>query len=321
MKKLDVVTFGETMVLFQSNEYLPIEYIHQFQKQIGGAESNVAIGLSRLGHSVGWFSKLGQDPFGRYIQKFVRGEGVDTSSCLFTDEAPTGVFFKEKRSAEDVNVFYYRKNSAASLLSPEDLNEEYIASAKILHLTGITPALSKTAKESVFAAINIAKKHGLTVVFDPNLRLKLWSKEEAQQTFKEIAKLSDVILPGLDEGEFITGKTTPEEIATDLIDAAEKTVIIKLGSEGAYYQTLHESGYVAGFPVKQVVDPVGAGDGFAAGIISGLLRNESLPDTVKRANAIGAIVVGVHGDVEGLPTNEEVTRYVSNDKNKRDVNR
>jgi 2-dehydro-3-deoxygluconokinase len=321
MKKLDVVTFGETMVLFQSNEYLPIEYIHQFQKQIGGAESNVAIGLSRLGHSVGWFSKLGQDPFGRFIQKFVRGEGVDTSSCLFTDEAPTGVFFKEKRSAENINVFYYRKNSAASLLTPEDLNEEYMASAKILHISGITPALSQSAMDTVFEAIRMAKKRGLTVVFDPNLRLKLWGKEEARQTFKEIAQLSDVILPGLDEGEFITGKTTPEEIATELIGSEDRMVVIKLGSEGAYYQTQQENGYVAGFEVKQVVDPVGAGDGFAAGIISGLLRNESLHDTVKRANAIGAIVVGVHGDVEGLPTNEEVTSYMSNDKNKRDVNR
>lgn len=321
MKNLDVVTFGETMVLFQANEYLPIEYIHQFQKQIGGAESNVAIGLSRLGHSVGWFSKLGKDPFGRYIQKFVRGEGVDTSSCLFTEEAPTGVFFKEKRSPEDINVFYYRKNSAASLLSPEDLNEEYISSAKILHITGITPALSQVSKDSVFAAIHIARKHGLTIVFDPNLRLKLWSKEEARKTFREIAKLSDVILPGLDEGEFMTGKTSPEEIATDLMGSEDKTVIIKLGSKGAYYQTNLENGYVAGFPVKQVVDPVGAGDGFAAGIISGLLRNDSLVDTVKRANAIGAIVVGVHGDVEGLPSDEEVTRFISSDTNKRDVNR
>jgi 2-dehydro-3-deoxygluconokinase len=321
MKKLDVVTFGETMVLFQANEYLPIEYIHQFQKQIGGAESNVAIGLSRLGHTVGWFSKLGQDPFGRYIQKFIRGEGVDTSSCLYTKEAPTGVFFKEKRSAEDINVFYYRKNSAASFLAPEDLNEDYIASAKILHITGITPALSDTAKESVFAAIKIAKKHGLTIVFDPNLRLKLWSKEAAQETCREIAQFSDVILPGFDEGELITGKTTPEEIASELIGSQDKVVIIKLGSRGAYYQTSQKSGYVAGFPVKQVVDPVGAGDGFAAGIISGLLRNDSLEETVKRANAIGAIVVGVHGDVEGLPTNEEITGYLSNDSNKRDVNR
>lgn len=321
MKNLDVVTFGETMVLFQANEYLPLEYIYQFQKQIGGAESNVAIGLSRLGHSVGWFSKFGEDPFGRYIQRFVRGEGVDTSSCLFTDQAPTGIFFKEKRSAEDVNVFYYRKNSAASLLAPEDLNEEYIAGAKILHLTGITPALSQTAKETVFAAIDIAKKHGLTVVFDPNLRLKLWSKEDAQVTVKQIALLSDVILPGLDEGEFMTGKSNPEEIAAELMGSEDKTVIIKLGSNGAYYQTSKESGYVAGFPVKQVIDPVGAGDGFAAGIISGLLRNTSLAETVKRANAIGAIVVGVHGDVEGLPTNDEVTRYISSDINKRDVNR
>ncbi|MGY4111904.1 sugar kinase [Aeribacillus sp. SP014] len=319
MKELDVVTFGETMVLFTSELMLPLEYNDRFYKQIGGAESNVAIGLRRLGHSVGWFSKLGNDPFGRYIHKFIRGEGVDTSRCIYTDEAPTGIFFKEKYSATNLKVYYYRKNSAASLLSPDDLDEDYIASAKILHLTGITPALSPTCRETVFKAIEIAKKNEVKIVFDPNIRLKLWDKEKAKSVLLEIAKEAEIILPGLDEGEILSGRKTPEEIADFF--GKEKTVIIKIGKKGAYYQSKNESGYVEGFPVSQIVDPVGAGDGFAAGVISGILRNESIYSAVKRGNAVGAMAVGMSGDVEGLPRSEELEEFIKGVISLQDVKR
>jgi 2-dehydro-3-deoxygluconokinase len=321
LENLDVVTFGETMVLFSPEQFLPLEYNHKFMKQIGGAESNVAIGLQRLGHSVGWFSKLGDDPFGRYIHKFVRGEGVDTSRCLYTDEAPTGLFFKEKKSPTNIKVYYYRKNSAASLITKDEIDEEYIASAKILHVTGITPALSSSSQEAVFYAMDIAKKHGVKIVFDPNIRLKLWSEEEARPVLAEMAKLADVILPGLDEGELITGKTTPEEIAEALSFDGGKTVIVKLGDRGAYYHTANEKGYVDGFHVSQIVDPVGAGDGFAAGVISGILRNDPISAAVRRGNAVGAIVVGVNGDVEGLPSREEVEQMIRGEKEAQDVKR
>jgi sugar/nucleoside kinase (ribokinase family) len=321
MNSIDVFTFGETMVLFQADQMLPLEYVHHFPKLIGGAESNVAIGLTRLGHTVGWFSKLGNDPFGRYIHKYIRGEGVDTSSCLFTDQAQTGIFFKEKRSPEDVNVYYYRKNSAASLIEPSDLVEEYIKQAKILHITGITPALSESCYQAVLEAIMMAKKHQITIVFDPNLRLKLWTQERAKEVLNELAAHADVILPGLDEGQFMTGMTKVDDVAEALMVGQDKTIIMKLGSKGAYFKTKDESGYVEGFPVGQVVDPVGAGDGFAAGIISGLLKQEKLPDIVRKANAIGAIVVGVSGDVEGLPTLHEVEAFMSPKTSSRDVKR
>jgi 2-dehydro-3-deoxygluconokinase len=308
VKELDVVTFGETMVLFTPELTLPLEYSDRFYKQIGGAESNVAIGLRRLGHSAGWFSKLGNDPFGRYIHKFIRGEGVDTSRCMYTDEAPTGIFFKEKYSPTNVKVYYYRKNSAASLLSPNDLDEDYIARAKFIHLTGITPALSPSCRETVFKAIEIAKKHEVKIVFDPNIRLKLWNMEKARSVLLEIAKEADIILPGLDEGEILSGRKTPEEIADFF--GKEKIVIIKMGEKGAYYRSGNESGYVKGFPVSQIVDPVGAGDGFAAGVISGILRNEPIFSAVKRGNAVGAMVVGVSGDVEGLPSSEELEEFM-----------
>jgi sugar/nucleoside kinase (ribokinase family) len=321
MNQLDVFTFGETMVLFQADQMLPLEYVHQFPKRIGGAESNVAIGLSRLGHTVGWFSKLGDDPFGRYIHKYIRGEGVDTSSCLFTDKAPTGLIFKEQLSPEDMNVYYYRKGSAASLMEPNDLNEANIAQAKVLHISGITPALSDSCYQTVMKAIKIAKMNKTMIVFDPNLRLKLWSAEQAKKVFNEIAAQADVILPGLDEGQLMTGKIEIEDVAEALMGDGDKTIIIKLGSKGAYLHPKDEKVYVEGFPVQQVVDPVGAGDGFAAGIISGILRKEDLQLVVKRANAIGAMVVGMSGDVEGLPTFESVERFMRPSTVARDVTR
>ncbi|MGO4889199.1 sugar kinase [Anaerobacillus sp. MEB173] len=319
--KLDVVTLGETMVLFQAEQMLPLEYINQFPKRIGGAESNVAIGLARLGHSVGWFSKLGDDPFGRFIYKTIRGEGVDTSTCLFTGDAPTGLLFKEQLSPEDVNVYYYRKGSSASLMEPIDLNEEYIANASILHITGITPALSETCYETVMKAIDIAKKNDRMIVFDPNIRYKLWKEERAKAVLTEIATQADVILPGLDEAQFITGESEVEEVAHALMGDDNKTIIVKLGSKGAYFHTKDEQGYVEGFPVRQVIDPVGAGDGFAAGIISGILRKEPLHQVVKRANAIGAMVVGTSGDVEGLPTFQAVEQFMNPGDGPRDVKR
>lgn len=321
MSHSEVFTFGETMVLFQPEMMMPLEYIHQFPMRIGGAESNVAIGLTRLGHTVSWFSKLGDDPFGQFILKSIRGEGVNTASCIFTDEAPTGIFFKEQLSPENMNVYYYRKNSAASLMKPEDLDGQAIAKAKILHITGITPALSETSYQTIKKAIEIAKDNHTLVVFDPNLRLKLWTKEAAKKVLNEIADSADVILPGLDEGQLMTGESGVEAVAAALLQNKNKIIILKLGSQGAYLHTKDEKTYIAGFPVNQIVDPVGAGDGFAAGIISGLLRSKPLPETVRQANAIGSMVVRVKGDIEGLPTLRDLENFMANAENKQDVNR
>ncbi|MDQ0338270.1 2-dehydro-3-deoxygluconokinase [Caldalkalibacillus uzonensis] len=316
---LDVATFGETMVLFSSDRLVPLEYTHQFYKQIGGAESNVAIGLARLGHQVGWFSKLGNDPFGRYIEKFIRGEGVDTSRCIYTDQAPTAVFFKEKLTPKNINVYYYRKGSAASLLRADELDETYIGSAKMLHLSGITPALSQSAKEAVYKAIEVAKAKGVKIVFDPNIRLKLWSIEEAKPVLLDLIRQADIVLPGVEEGQLITGETQPEKIVDALRAHEQQTFVVKLGAKGAYYTNSQEKGYVPGFTVEEVVDPVGAGDGFAAGVMSGLLRGWTIQEAVRLGNAIGAIVVGVSGDVEGLPYWAEVQQKLEDNGTRQDV--
>jgi len=303
---LDVITFGETMVLFTPDTTGPLRFVDRFSKTIGGAESNFAIGLARLGHQVSWFSRLGNDEFGVYVRNLIRGEGVDTSSVIFDDLHPTAVFFKERKAFQESSVYYYRSHSAASFLSPDDIDEKWIGQAKVLHITGITPALSETCRAAVFKAVDSARKLGVTVVFDPNIRLKLWSRQAAREVLLEVAKRVDIVLPGLDEGTLLTGEDTPEGVAQHFLAHGVKGVVVKLGERGAYYATGDERAYVAGQRVDRIVDPLGAGDAFAAGFVSGLLRGWSYHAAITFANRVAAYALTVVGDFEGLPTWSEV---------------
>lgn len=298
------------MVLFNPESSGSLRYVNNFNKSIGGAESNVAIALARLGHEVGWFSKLGNDEFGKYIKTTIRGEGVDVSRIIFDAQKSTGILFKERSINSNPNVYYYRKDSAASNLSKQDLDASYIKSAKILHITGITPALSKQCRETVFKAIEIAKENNVLVSFDPNIRLKLWTKEEAVPVLLEIAKKVDIIFPGLDEGQLILGLSKPEEIAERFISMGCSLVVVKLGKDGCYLANKEEKHYVKGSVVEKPVDTVGAGDGFAAGFLSGILRKLELTQCGQYANAVGAMAVMVKGDMEGYPDFEQLMQYI-----------
>ncbi|ARK29550.1 sugar kinase [Halalkalibacter krulwichiae] len=317
---MDVVTIGESMAVFSPESTPLMRYAATYSRKFGGAESNVAIGLTRLGHQVGWISKVGNDELGKGLLSFIRGEGVNVDQVKVDASAPTGLYFKEVRSASNVRVEYYRKGSAASQLTPNDLNEDYIAGAQFLHITGITPALSESCYETIMHSISIAKENGVKVVFDPNLRKKLWSEERARQVLLEIAAKSDVVLPGVAEGEFMFGEQDPEKLGELFLNYGASLVIIKVGAKGAYYFTKEEQQLVPGFPVDQVIDPVGAGDGFAAGVISGLLDQLSLYEVVERANAVGALATQIPGDFEGLPTREEIDQFL-NATDVEDINR
>ncbi len=303
---MDVVTFGETMVLFAAVESGPLRFANTYTRHAAGTESNFAIGLSRLGHRVGWFSRVGEDEFGQYIVNFVRGEGVDTSRVVIDPDAPTGVLFKEKRDLGPRKIVYYRRGSAASRLSPADLDADYIGSARYLHLTGITPALSASARESVFAAARLARERGVTVSFDPNLRLRLWTRDEARETMRALLPLCDVVLPGLDEAELLTGEADADRAADAIRALGPGAVVVKLGAQGALAVTSKERVRAPGVKLDRIVDPVGAGDGFAAGFISGQLRGLPLDECLRIANLVAAFATTVVGDVEGLPTWREV---------------
>lgn len=309
---MDVITIGETMVLFTPDKPGPIRHANLFTMKFGGAESNVAIGLSRLGHKAGWISRVSDDEFGRAVLSFIRGEGVDVSTVSIDKDHPTGVYFKELRRLNDVRVHYYRKGSAASHLTPDDIDESYISKAKYIHLTGITPALSDSSMQTMERVIEIAKNHHVKVVFDPNYRKKLWDSHLARKTLLRFVSQADIVLPGILEGEFLFGKSQPEEIAKEFLSMGPSLVVLKLGSKGAWYFTKESNKLVPGFQVEQVVDPVGAGDGFAAGFLSGVIRELSIEDAVKIGNAVGALVTMTNGDVEGLPDYKEIESFMGN---------
>jgi 2-dehydro-3-deoxygluconokinase len=307
---MDVITLGETMILLTPKSIGPLDTVYEFHKGLAGAESNVAIGLSRLGHQVAWISKLGSDSFGRFIYKTLRGEGIDVSHVIFDETRPTGVFFKEFMGDGRTNTLYYRKDSAASSLEPQDIPLSKYSDAKYLLITGITPALSEGNRNTVFQVIEQAHTLGIQVVFDPNIRHKLWPISESQPVLQRIASLSDIVLPGLQEGAILTGEETVEGIADAFIQNGANTVVIKLGPKGAYYQTPSEKGNVPAFPVR-VINEVGAGDAFTAGFLSGMLDRLPLHDAVRRACALGALAVTGIGDYECLPSRSDLEDFIS----------
>lgn len=304
---LDVITMGETMVAMTAENTGSIKYADHFSKHIAGAESNFAIGITRLGFKAGWISKVGNDPLGDFVEFSVRGEGVDVSELKRDSERPTGLMIKEILSKDRARVFYYRKDSAASAISTSDINEDYLKQAKYIHLSGITPALSSSAREAFFRVLEIAAKYKMKISFDPNIRQKLWQdKEEMKKVLLEIIKKTDIILPGIEEAEILLGIKEPEKAAKKFQQLMGGTVVMKLGEDGALYYDGENMKRVSAYPVEEVVDPIGAGDAFAAGLIAGFLRGMDLREAVKLANLVGAYCVRVRGDIEGLPSWQEV---------------
>lgn len=308
----DVVTFGEAMAMFIADYPGELYRVERFTRAMAGAETNVSVGLARLGLAMRWISKVGEDPFGRYIKETLADERVDTRYILSDGRYPTGFQLKSKaENGQDPQVQYFRKGSAASTISVADVKPEFFTDARHLHLTGIPPALSEEARELSNYALQLMKTAGKTVSFDVNLRPGLWSSEgEMIRVINSLAQGADWVLPGAGEGRLLTGYSEPRDMAAFYLDKGVKLVAIKLGPEGAYYRTPEEEGIVDGFRVK-AVDTVGAGDGFAVGLISGILDGLPVKEAVRRGNAIGALAVTKAGDMEGLPDREGLEAFMA----------
>jgi 2-dehydro-3-deoxygluconokinase len=311
MKRLDAVTFGEAMAMFIANQPGALHEMEQFTRELAGAETNVAIGLARLGLKSGYASKVGNDSFGRFIVERLKSESVDTDHIFTDDRYPTGFQLKSKVTTGDPEVEYFRKGSAASHLSIEDFNEEYFQNANLLHMTGIPLALSEETRAFSKHVQSFMKKNGRPISFDTNLRPTLWkSKDDMVEQINEVAFGSDYVLPGITEGEILTGYKEPRDIAAFYLDKGVKLVVIKLGAEGAFYKSTDEEGTVPGFKVEKVVDTVGAGDGFAVGVISGIIEGLPIREAVLRGNAIGALAVQSPGDNDGYPTKSQLQEFI-----------
>ncbi|MGF6091180.1 sugar kinase [Pseudomonas sp. 18173] len=307
MSEIDILSFGETMAMFVAEHAGDLADVDAFHKRIAGADSNVAIGLSRLGFKVAWLSRVGADSLGRYVIGTLEKEGLDCRHVDIDPAHPTGFQLKSRTDdGSDPTVEYFRRGSAASHLSPHSIVPELLK-ARHLHATGIPPALSESARQMSFELMTRMRDAGRSVSFDPNLRPSLWASERQMITgINRLAALAHWVLPGLSEGRLLSGFEDPADIAAFYLDQGVEAVAIKLGPHGAYYRTQLDEGFVAGVPVETVVDTVGAGDGFAVGMISALLENHSIADAVKRANWIGSRAVQSRGDMEGLPTRPEM---------------
>ena len=305
---LDVITYGEAMALFVAAETGPLAGVGQFTKRIAGADLNVAIGLARLGFKVGWMSRVGNDSFGQYVRDTLHREGIDQQRVVTDERYSTGFQLKSKSDdGTDPAIEYFRKGSAASHLSPDDYAPFYVLPARHLHLTGVAPAISESSRELALLLAREMRAAGKTISFDPNLRPTLWASRAAMvEGLNELAELADWVLPGIGEGEILTGYSRPEDIARFYLERGARGVIVKLGAQGAYFRTADEAGVVEAQPVAKVIDTVGAGDGFAVGVISALLEGRPLPEAVARGNRIGALAIQVIGDSEGLPTRAEL---------------
>lgn len=306
---LDVVTFGEAMLLLVADRPGPLEDAPAFHRHSAGAETNVAIGLARLGLKVGWASRLGNDWMGHYLLATMRAEGIDCSHVVCDPRQRTGFMFKGRVvDGSDPPIEYHRSGSAASLMQAADVDVQWLRSARHLHATGVFAALSPGCLATAVKAITVMREAGRTVSFDPNLRPTLWpSIEVMRREINRLSALADWVLPGLEEGRLLTGEATPEAIAHHYRNLGASLVVVKLGPDGAYFDSASQGcGRVAAFAVSEVVDTVGAGDGFAVGAVSALLEGCSVADAVRRGAWIGARAVQVRGDTEGLPTRAQL---------------
>jgi len=306
---LDVITIGEAMAMFVATNTGELSAVDHFIKRVAGAELNVATGLARLGLKVGWVSRVGNDSFGQFVLDTLKKEGIETAGVTLDDRYPTGFQLKSKvTDGTDPIVEYFRKGSAASHLSVEDFNPIWFTAARHLHLSGVAAALSASSYALLDHAAGAMKAAGKTISFDPNLRPVLWKSEaEMVEKLNHLAFQADWVLPGVKEGQILTGEKTPEGIADFYLNRGVKAVILKTGADGAWFKTADgEQGAVAAIKVENVVDTVGAGDGFAVGVVSALLEGKTLQQAITRGNIIGSLAIQVQGDSEGLPTREQL---------------
>ena len=311
--KSGLILVGEPMGLLIAQSEGSLDSVSGYSLAVAGAEFNVAVGTARLEHKVSYMTKLGNDPFGKRIVKVLEDNKIGSEFVSFSTDKPTGFMLKGRTSHGDPDIFYFRKGSAASTLSEDDVEKIDMSAYTNIHLTGILPALSEDTKKATFKLIKKAKKQGLYISFDPNLRPQLWkSQEDMIKTINELASYADLVLPGQAEGKILMGSDDAKEINDFYLNNGAKICVTKCGSKGALVSTKDGESYmVEGYKVEKVVDTVGAGDGFATGVITGLMENLSLKDAVKRGTAIGAIQVMSRGDNEGLPTREQLSNYMN----------
>jgi 2-dehydro-3-deoxygluconokinase len=320
-----VVTIGESMALLDVPASGRLGPGASLPLGFGGAESNVAIGLARLGVPCTWVSRVGDDALGTFLTRELRAEGVHVAVTR-DPSAPTGLMLKERRNGRPWRVRYYRAGSAASRLAPADIDDDVttalIRDAAVLHLTGITAALGPSPLAAIERAIGIARAAGTLVSFDVNHRTTLWPDDVAAPVLVRLAATSDLVFAGPEESALLLDRQRPthpatfddgEILARELVRRGPATVVVKLGALGALALSGDQVHRACARAIT-VVDPVGAGDAFVAGYLSEVVAGRPVPDRLHTGNACGGAVCRVAGDWEGLPTCAELAEEIGPDE-------
>ena len=306
-----IVLVGEPMGLFMAEAPGELEDVEHFTAAVAGAEYNVAVGLSRLGHTALYCSASATTRSAAAFLKSMAANGVAADLVTVTDTAPTGFMMKGSTAVGDPKIAYFRRGSAASQISTHDIDKLDLFGCDFLHVTGIFPAVSKSALEAVKRLMARAKALDMFVSFDPNLRPQLWGDEkEMVRTLNALAAEADLVLPGIHEGKILTKKETAAEIAAFYHDRGVDSVIVKLGADARTGLRAVRAARCRRSRSKRIVDTVGAGDGFAAGVLSAVAEGLSLSEAARRGTVIGSIQITHRGDNEGLPTREDLDAAV-----------
>jgi 2-dehydro-3-deoxygluconokinase len=310
---LDVLTCGEAMGVVENERVGPLRLGGSMRLAVAGAESTVAIGVTRLGGTARWIGVVGDDEVGALVRRTLAAESVEIDGVITDPARPTGLMLKERRTSAVTRVRYYRRHGAGAALAPEHIPAGDVERAGWLHLTGITPALSASAREAVRHASELASAHGTRLCVDLNYRSALWSVDEAVPVLTELVKRADVVLATVEEARMLTGAgDDPLVAARFLADLGPETVVVKCGAAGAVAWSdgaLHDVPPVA----ATLVDPVGAGDAFAAGLLADLAAGRSVVEALATAAAVAAVDVSCPGDWEGLPTRAELEQLRGTD--------
>ena len=300
----DIVALGECMVELYADE--PLDTAAAFHRSLGGDTFNVLATASRLGSSCGYLTRVGDDPFGRFLLTQFQAQGVDATRVK-TVAAPTGLYFISLREGGQRQFVYYRSGSAASTITPEDLDASYLQGARIVHTSGITQAISPSARRAAVAALELAHQAGVIISFDPNLRTALWTVEEARQALQEVLPFVDIVLPSApEETELLLGLADPEEVVRYFWARGVSTVAVKLGPGGCL---VGAAGKLVSLPIYDAgppLDTTGAGDAFDGAFLHGLLQGLSAVEAARLGCVTAGLKVLRRGAVAGLPTRDQV---------------
>jgi 2-dehydro-3-deoxygluconokinase len=300
VKDFDIVALGEAMVEFNQTRPGEPQYLQGF----GGDTSNAAIAAARAGARVAYLTRLGPDIFGDELMALWQREGVDTSGIGRDDAAPTGIYFVT-HGAQGHEFSYRRAGSAASLMTPQWLPTKIVRAARILHVSGISLAISQSARDTVFAAIEYARAANTLVSLDSNLRLKLWPLHDARAAIKQAASRCDLFLPSVEDALALSGHGDGDAILDWSHSLGAPQVVLKLGGDGALVSDGRRRERIAGHAVA-MVDATGAGDCFCGNLLARLAQGDSIFDAARYANGAAAIAVQGFGAVAPLPRPHQV---------------